>query len=191
MIIPTILLLYNCSNDNYTSMLHKSTKECIKRNYKKDLEHYYSLKKYGRINFVLNSLDSVVNKLVAERGYDTIYVSENYGPPLSGYYNFVWRKGDQYIYEISHYKCYKMAKINVYEDQKEYFPLIENWNKNEIYRVSSLKPLAWCSRGVKREIVANRLIFKNKKCISVESIIFGEIDFFREKKLMRNKKIGE
>ena len=79
----------------------------------------------------------------------------------------------------------------IYEDIREYFPLIENWNKNKIYRASSLKPLAWCSIGKKREIVVNRLIFKNKKCISVESIIFGEIDFFREKKLQRNKKMGE
>lgn len=187
--MPTILLLCNCSNDNYTSMLHKSTKECIKRNHKKDLEHYYSLKKYGRNNFVLNSLDSLMNKLVTERCYDTIYVCEDYGPPMYGYSNFLWRKGDNHIYEITHYICEEMEYI--YEEIREYFPLIENWNKNKIYRASSLKPLAWCSIGKKREIVVNRLIFKNKKCISVESIIFGEIDFFREKKLQRNKKMGE
>jgi hypothetical protein len=57
--------------------------------------------------------------------------------------------------------------------------LIEKWNEDDIIGMSYKKPLSWDSDSIdeKREVVANRLIFKDKKCIGMESIIFNEIDF--------------
>lgn len=188
LLIPVIALLLfsNCVSNNYSKMLCDTNEECIKRNYKKDLKHYHSLKEYGRNDFVLNILDSLINKIVLENGYDTIYLFENYGPPMYGYYSFLWSKKYQYKYCFSRYHCEEL--VYVPDDIIGYIPLIDKWNEKEIQKMYHKKPLSWNSTGKKREVVANRMIFKDKKCIIVESIIFGEIDFFREEKLMRYKK---
>lgn len=177
-VIIITLLFSNCANNNYKKLLYDANIKKVDQNYKQYIERYNNLIKCNKDEEVL---DSIINKIVAKTGFDIVFILEFRNPPSYECYGFLWN--NKKIYEFSNRNQYiEKYSDNVskkYKHINDYMLLIEKWNEDDIIGMSYKKPLSWDSYSIdeKREVVANRLIFKDKKCIGMESIIFNEIDF--------------
>jgi hypothetical protein len=174
--VVATLLFSNCATNNYAKLLYDANIKEIKEIYKLETERFVEQSKYDRNEERLNFL---INKIVTKKGFDIVFLLEFKNPPMYEYSAFLWN--NKKIYELSGNNQYvekywgSVSKKHKHID--DYILLVEKWNENNIHAMSYEKPLSYDESEGKRKVVATRMIFKDKKCIDVETIIFDEIDF--------------
>lgn len=174
--VVIILLFSNCTPNNYAKFLYDANIKEINEIYELETERFVEQSKFDRNEERLNFL---INKIVAEKGFDIVFLLEFKNPPTYKYSAFLWN--NKKIYELSgndlYIEKYWGSVSKKYKHIDDYILLVEKWNEDNIHAMSHKKPLSYDNTEGKRKLIANRMIFKDKKCIGVETIIFDEIDF--------------
>lgn len=181
----------SCGGKKYISMIHDSNKKTLKKYYKEQIrrnDHFHYRRKCDNVykllvgyngeweNMVENRLDSLIGLIVLKTGYDTIYYRESEGNSLLSYYGTLWKKdGNVYIFCNDDYfdKCESIEDMP--DSDRRLILLLQEFDEKKIHSLSHSRPLIHHGSETRIESV-NRFIFKNGKCIDVETIFYSEID---------------
>jgi len=192
MTLVIVVSFFSCSAKKYISMLDESNRNTLKRYYKEQVKKinglYYSRKCDKELfsglegyngeweNIVEKRLDSLINLMVVKNGYDTVYYKEHEHPPLLSYFGVLWKRGGNiYIFSNDNYFKEFESIEYMFDYHEKLIPILQEFDEKKIHSLSHSRPLIHHGSETRIESV-NRFIFRNGKCIDVETIFYSEID---------------
>lgn len=152
--------------------LSESQNNCLKYNQTALMDIFEAYRIARCNNNISPIIDSIITSISYGKEKDTIFILECCNPPLYSYYAIIWNNDNVYTLSGSGSIVKKVRS----EGNLKLMRIIEKWDKDDIISKSHEQPLKYYGEWIESRI-ASRIVMRQEKCESAESILFSDIDW--------------